>query len=246
MIDHLLDLADRSREQNRYLFSEFLSLPEQSEFLKAIGKNSAIPYTFWGGTEDCERKVIRFGSREELGYDEPFPISCLKLEPRMQKFADKLEHRDVLGALMNLGIRREVLGDIFLEENVAYLFCLTSIGEYIQESLTQIRHTSVKVSLCEMLPELSGSEPRLVECTVSSERIDVMIAERYNLSRSNVNELFRQGRVFLNGRETQQNSAALKGEDLVTVRGYGRFCYEENLGMTRKGKIRVAAKIWGH
>ncbi|MCR4587751.1 MAG: hypothetical protein K5682_05030 [Lachnospiraceae bacterium] len=246
MIDHLMDLADRSREQNRYLFSEFLSLPEQSDFLKMIGPHSAIPYEMWGGIEGCERKVVRFGSPEELGYEEDYPIVCLEIAPRMQKFADHLEHRDVLGALMNQGIRREVLGDIFFEENVAYLFCLSSIAEYLQDTLKQIRHTAIQVRVCENVPDLSGGKPKEKETTVASERIDVMIAECYNLSRSVCSELFHQGRVFLNGRQTEQTSAQLKAEDLVTVRGFGRFRYKENLGMTKKGKIRVVIELWGN
>ncbi len=245
MIDHLLDLADRSRAQNRYLFSEFLSLPEQSDFLKGIGNHSAVPYSMWGGMEGCERKVIRFGNAEDLGYEEEYPIVCLALSPRMQKFADHLEHRDVLGALMHLGIKREVLGDIFLEENVAYLFCLSSIAEFITKELTQIRHTSIRVSICDEIPALTGGKPVEKVVTVASLRIDVLIAELYNLSRNSVNELFRQGRVFLNGRETEQNSTLLKTEDLITVRGFGRFQVKADYGMTKKGKIRVAADLWG-
>ena len=70
---------------------------------------SYVPFDVFGGTENCERLMIRFGSEELFGYEEPFPICCLLAEPLIEKFADNFTHRDFLGAIMNLGIERDVM-----------------------------------------------------------------------------------------------------------------------------------------
>lgn len=79
--------------------------------------------TLYGGREEAERKILRFGSEAELGYEQPFPICCIRIRPLSAKFADKLSHRDYLGALMNLGIERSTMA-IFCRER-AKLFVLS-------------------------------------------------------------------------------------------------------------------------
>lgn len=76
--------------------------------------------TLYGGREEAERKILRFGSEAELGYEQPFPICCIRIRPLSAKFADKLSHRDYLGALMNLGIERSTIGDILPGEGEAF------------------------------------------------------------------------------------------------------------------------------
>ena len=80
--------------------------------------------------------------------------------------------------------------------------------------------------------------------SVSSARIDGVISKLYNIPRSTSLELFRAGRVFVNGRTTENNSYALKKGDSVTARGFGRFLYEGEQGETRKGKLRVLLKVY--
>ncbi len=125
----LKDLAERSYRQNVYSFSGFLSLAEQDQFWSV---EKELPYCkgkLWGGYEQAERKVARFGSAEELGYEEDYPIACVHIWPLQAKFADALSHRDFLGALMNLGIERSTLGDIRVGEKEAYLYCLSGMAE---------------------------------------------------------------------------------------------------------------------
>ena len=110
----LSELADRSYSKGQFTFTQFLNMAELSVYYE-IGKtlNYAKP-SVYGGYEGAERAVVRFGNPEELGYEEAFPIDLLEISPVAEKFADDLTHRDFLGALMNLGIERELLGDIIV------------------------------------------------------------------------------------------------------------------------------------
>ena len=145
----LEELARRSYTQNMFTFTDFLSLPELDLFYQNEPQLRFAGVTVFGGAEGVDRKIIRFGSQEDLGYEEEFPIVCIAIEPILEKFGENLSHRDYLGALMNLGIERENLGDIFIKGKNGYVFCLERIAEYILENLTQVRHTHVKLRILE-------------------------------------------------------------------------------------------------
>ncbi len=237
MINRLKDLADRSFQNGQYLFTNFLSIGEITEYYqheKAFG--FAHPVVF-GGYEGAERRMIRFGNEEELGYQQDFPISILSIQPVMNKFADELNHRDFLGALMNLGIKREMLGDILVTGKEACVFCKDSLVDYILENLKKVKHTSVKVSVIDepgkgILPE---KKERIIQ--VSSLRIDAVAAKVFNLSRQGILALFPAGYMHLNGIICTENAKMLKEGDVVSARGYGRFDFLEELGRSKKGKL---------
>ena len=100
-----------------------------------------------------QRVMVRFGNPEELGYDQEFSIACLKITPLADRFGETLSHRDYLGALMSLGIERELLGDILIREKTAWLFCAGHIAPFLKELLSRIRHTDIFVSIVKEIPE---------------------------------------------------------------------------------------------
>lgn len=200
---------------------------------------SYVDYSLYGGAEVCERQMLKFGSEEMFGYDEEFPISCVIVEPLLKKFADDLGHRDYLGALMNLGIERNTIGDIFVKDKTAYIFCVDRIAPYITDNLDKVRHTNVKCSIEKGIIEAVVPEKRPVSVIVSSERIDGVIARLYNMSRSRSVQHFREKKVMVNGRVMENNSYVMKPEDVISVRGYGKFIFCGVENETRKGRLKV-------
>lgn len=235
-----IDLSRVSYERGIYTFTDFLTLAEISDFFD-VEKSLYTKYRIFGGYDDAERCMIRFGDSEELGYETDFPISCIKIAPLQKKFAEDLSHRDFLGSLMNLGIERQVLGDIIINDKEAILFAKESLSETICNDLTRIRHTSVISQIVEVKEILPKKEFQEVLIQIKSERIDAIIAKTYNLSRSQASELFLQKKVFINGRLNENESHNLKPDSIVSVRGFGRFIYEGTTGTTRKGNL--CAKI---
>ncbi|MDE6639541.1 MAG: hypothetical protein K2K63_03340 [Acetatifactor sp.] len=238
------DLADRSYTQGVFTFTGFLGLGEQDAFWQEEQKLKYAGYTVYGGCENADRVMVRFGSAEELGYEVPFPIVCIHIRPLVSKFADDLTHRDFLGALMNLGIDRSTIGDIKVGEKQAYLFCQDTIGEFICENLDKVRHTSVKCSVTESAEDLVQEEPEIVCVQVQSVRVDAVLAKVYNMSREKSLELFRSGKVFVNGRLCENNARTLKAGDIVNARGHGKFRLEEGTRETRKGKLAIEAAVY--
>lgn len=222
-------------------FSQFLDGAEIAD----IRDNIHFPYgynvMFWGGFEDCERKVLGVFPEWEEAEEEKFPISVIKFIPG---FTKKLSHRDYLGTIMSLGIDRAKIGDILVEENAAYVFAYSDIAEYIADNIAKIANTGVKSEL------LSGDgidipkkNYKFAEVVCASLRLDAVIAGALNISRNVSMQLIGAGKVKLNYREANQSSKILKEGDLVSVRGYGRFFLEEEGELTRKGRLHITVKF---
>ena len=163
------------------------------------------------------------------------PFSILEIRGKQKKFAEKLSHRDVLGAVMNLGISREQVGDILFQESASYLFLLRKMKDYVAENLFTIRHTAVQ---CKEVVEMEGMERREVEerIFVPSERLDAIVSAVFHLSRGNAQEYFQKELVYRDG-ITVKGSSSLKGGEKISVRGLGKFRYIGVEKNTKKGRI---------
>ena len=229
------DLAEISLRQGRYTFTTFLTEAECSDFYSIRNTLPNVGVAIFGGYENAERVMLRFGDAESLGWEEPFPISCIRISPLSMKFADDLSHRDVLGAVMHLGIERSEIGDILISDKEAYLFCTQTMAEYLCRELNKVRHTSVRCTITEELPQSITQARKEGEIQIASERIDAVIAKIYRISRSDCLELFQRPLVFVNSRNMESGSHLLKEGDKVSVRGYGKFRFLGIIGETRKG-----------
>ncbi len=240
MKKRFVDLANQSYRNNVYTFTGFLSVGEQDLFWGTLPQIGQITYTLFGGVEGCERQMVRFGSEELLGYEEEFPIRCVEIKPTALKFADALTHRDFLGALMNLGIERSTLGDIFVADKIGYVFCHEKVADYMVSNVDRIRHTSVKCRILMEAPETVRPTLKKENLIVSSQRLDVVISKLFHLSRSQSLLLFREKKVFVNGRCMENNSGVCKEGDVVSVRGFGKFIYCGFVHETKKGNLSIS------
>ena len=243
--NHMMDMAEKSYRQNIFLFSDFLGLYEQDLFWQVAPKLQEKSFRLWGGKEQADRVMVRFGNPEELGYEVEFPISCIHITPLNQKFADDLSHRDFLGALMNLGIERSTIGDIIVGEKQAYLFCQEAMADFICENLVSVKHTNMKCEIVQDWKELAKEEPKRELLQVVSPRADALIAKTYRISREESLSLFQTGKVFVDGRLCEQNARLIKPGETVNARGFGKFVYLGEKGETRKGKLNVEVAVFG-
>lgn len=238
------ELAKKSYDSGCYTFTPFLSLDKLALFYRMEKELSYAGCCLSGGVEGAERQVVRFGDAQAFGYETDFPIVCLLVEALAPKFAEELTHRDFLGALMNLGIERELIGDIVVREKSGCIFCLERIAGYLTENLTRIRHTGVRLTVSDVVPETAKPRYSEEQVIVTSVRIDALIAKCYHLSRSESAGLFAAKKIFVGGRQCESAGYLCKDGDIVSVRGYGRFAVCGNFGVTGKGRVRVTLKIY--
>lgn len=237
------ELYDKADRGGYYTFTDFLGLAEQSALAEALPRTYG-GITAFGGAEGAERVMVRFGRADEIGYEVDFPIVCISVEPLSQKFADKLTHRDFLGALLNLGIERCTLGDIIIRENVGYVFADEKIAEFITGELSRVKRTDVRAKITDTLPEgeLYKTERRRIQ--IQSERLDAIIAKTYSLSRDDAQALIKRSLVFVNGKEITSSSHVPKKGDKISARGHGRLIYQGFDSTSRKGKLNALVDVY--
>ena len=231
-------MARTAYQRGIAVFSDFLNLNELNIFQNLRGEFSYLETETFGGYELAERQIAVFRPEAPVFYAD-YPVKCLKITPLNAKFAEDLNHRDNLGAVLNLGIDRACLGDILVEEDAAYLFCLERMADFIRDNLIRIRHTSVYVEQVEA--ENFHYEPKYKEVsgTVASVRLDKLLALAFNASRSSLTGLIEGGKVFVNGKLVTSNGYEPKEGDLISVRGMGRFRFRETGGQSKKGREYV-------
>ena len=221
------ELFARYDARQTWMFTSFLDLAAQDALMRSLPSLPRVPYTLYGGADGCERVMLRLGSAEECGYEQPFPIACIQIRPASLRFAEHLTHRDVLGALMSLGFERELLGDIIVREESSYLFCIERITQFVTDSLTQVRHTVQRMVV-----------------QLASVRIDALIAHVFKLSRTQAQTLITAGRVFVNGRVCLDHGYTPKADEVLSVRGHGRMRYIGVESMSKKGKSNTAVALY--
>lgn len=244
------DLAHTSYYREITVYTDFLDLNELHIVHSFQEKNHGVRILFFGGYEGAERQIAAFlpdalSCNEYKDLTPVYPIDCLKISPVSRKFSEQLTHRDFLGALIHLGIDRCKLGDLVLKDQDCFLFCHSHMTEFILQNLEKVKHTNVKLEQIFDPMEMPQPEFKEIQGTVASVRLDSMIALAFSSSRSSMLGLIEGGKVFVNGRLTVSNGYPLKPQDIVTVRGYGKFKYEGVKNMTKKGRCAVIINRYG-
>ena len=234
------ELADKCRMRDIPAHTEFLNLNEQDIFCRTMQKQKDVRWVLDGGYPMAERKVGLFLPSYAEDQDvSMLPVSCVHILPLNAKFADSLNHRDYLGALMNLGIERHKTGDIVTDGTRAWLFCMTDLAQYICENLRQVRHTSVYGEISEVPEEVLQPRFETIEGSVASVRLDALLALAFRTSRSKMVPCLEAGQVFVNGRLVLSTSEVPPEGAIVSVRHMGRFVYRGVKNATRKGRLFV-------
>lgn len=238
----LIDLSRQANRKGIVLFSDFLNLNEmniyhqcQSEFVTRTESYGGIPY--------AERQIIAF-IPDALYYEWTYPIAVLKVEPAYPKFAEELGHRDLLGSIMTLGIDRAKIGDILMGDGCYYILCEENVAPYFMEQLTKVRHTLVHLSIADA-DEIDFHQELIdKDGIITSNRLDAVIACVYRLSRSQSQELIHAERVFANGKIIQTPTYICKPDDIISVRGHGRFHFISISGETNKGRLKIKYQLY--
>lgn len=239
LIDRATDAVRLCEQRNIPKFVGFLSTAEAA----VIAKNVKTPLgCFYGGAAESERTV--FGVFPEYITDrlQAFPISVIDFTFPKQY---ALSHRDVLGALMSTGIVRAKVGDICFAEGHAFVFVLSDIADYIIAQVCKIKNVGVKgavVDLGQPAAPSFGSGRQAVRFTVASMRLDAVLCALTNLSRSKCEKAVSEGLVSVNSFEVTKPEKRLLLNDVIALRGTGKFKITKIGEVTRKGKISVFAE----
>ena len=239
----LVDLSNQADRRGIVTFSDFLNLNEQNIY-HISEREFCTQARLYGGYDGAERQMVAF-IPDALCYEWEFPICCIMAEPKYKKYAEKLTHRDILGALMHLGIDRGRIGDIVCKDQSYYIFCEETIQPFILEILSKIRNTVMSLSILENTGSIEV-QPEFEERLdmIASNRIDCIIAKAYHFSRSEAAEYLGSEKVFINGKCITNCNQSCENGAIISVRGKGRFIFETDQTFSKKGKLRVTFKIY--
>lgn len=240
-IARCLDQVEIAHGKHRPVLTGFLD-PGQAALLTQVAAGAGgVQVHTWGGYPDAERVRACLRPADWRPVPPDFEISLLRVSPRVPGgTAPSLCHRDYLGALLGLGLKREKIGDCLVQPSEGVVCLAAEIAGFVEENLTQVGRWTVTVQPVapgESLPEPPPLRSRTV--TAASPRLDAVLGAAFNLSRSRAAALIRAGSVNVNWRAQTNPDAPLRAGDTVSCRGRGRFRVLELAGPTRRGRQRL-------
>lgn len=241
IISKLFDKISLAEKQNKIQSTDFLSPFELKLLTNVLTMISYHNYKIYGGLENAQRNIIIIypNKLEEIFENNLFDYNSICNCIRIKNNSDDFEHKVYLGGLIKLGIRREKIGDIVVFEKGADIIVDKDVTKFLisnLQELTRFQKSSIEVV---KLEEVTRKEQEFkdLKLTVSSLRLDNVVAELTKTSRNKAVEILNQERVFINYKSELKNTKLVKESDLVTIRGVGKFIIYEIAGNTRSGKV---------
>lgn len=233
------DLFDISSRKDVTKFSYFLD-ERQLYICELISKKyPCLNFSFYGGYDDAQRKMLGvFASYSSCGNEE-FPITPVTFIYREQ---DKLTHRDFLGALMSLQIERNVIGDIIIEDGRAVAFLHSNIAQSVCGDIDKIGRVGVKTIIGFDNDFHYEQKYDTISGTVSSLRIDCIVSMFMKISREKAVSLIEGKLVAVNSLVCSKKDYEIKEKDKISVRGFGKIIIENIGGLTKKNRIHIDCK----
>ncbi|AKP46782.1 MULTISPECIES: RNA-binding protein [Bacillus] len=237
-IDDVLESIRQVEEKYAPKLMDFLDPREQQILSSLLGKNTEVNVSFFGGTVQAERKRALLYPPYFSVQQEDFQVALFEiLYP--QKFV-VLNHRDVLGSLMGLGLRREKFGDILAKEGRFQFLVAAEMADFVKLNFRQVGKASVQLEEKKLEEAIESEESwQPVQTTVSSLRLDVMISAYAKLSRQKVQTMIKSGLVKVNWKVVDNPAFLCEEGDVLSVRGKGRCKLLSIDDKTKKEKWRI-------
>ena len=236
---HVEDLFQRAQQKYVTCFTGFLDL-HQIRLAQWVANASGYQsYSFYAGHPDGERLMLGVFAPYEPVEEAQFPIVPLTVTFRKE---DTVGHRDLLGSLLGLQLKREAIGDILLSPGLAVCFISRVFAPLVLSELKKVGRVGVKVveGAPEQLPALHHYKDLPVN--VSSLRLDCVVAAVCGFSRERASTAIRAGLATVNGAAQEDVSHLLDEGDVLSVRGVGKFRFEKVLSTTKKGRLQLLCK----
>ncbi|MBQ7595685.1 MAG: hypothetical protein IJU45_03355 [Clostridia bacterium] len=243
--DKILECENNSVITN----TDFLDLRKQSIAVSYLKRKKGVRWLLWGGYENAERKIIIF-----LPYYVENFFDYIKTNksdiPLVLFRADKddfssLSHRDYLGSILGLGIKREKIGDILVDEKGCFFFALPVISAYISSNLSKAGRGTLSISIKEDIEELNYT-PNIKQkvCFIQSPRLDSVCSAVFSLSRSKASEFIEKGLVFVNDEQILKADHKLKVPDKIVIKGRGRAILKDDTGRSKKDRTALVVDVF--
>lgn len=235
----VIDLCEIVSKTRSIQCTDFYNPFEVKELSSLINTYDTISFSLIGN-EDSESKAILIYPDYMNEVNAADFVSLIRIDKKDYDIA----HKDVLGSLLSLGIKREKVGDIIINGEAIYFYIRNEILDYVLLNLEKIKNYGVDLEVIDLETPLARTidyEEKLVTC--ASARLDLVLANVYNLSRSDAKNAIEAGLVKINYKVTYKISETLDVGDMVSMRRRGRFIVGDYLGLSKKDKLKLVIKI---
>lgn len=245
LVAKAIDKYKQAIRSNKITYTEFLTGNEIKIIEKAFIEERINDYIIYGAHEDADRNIIVFYPEK---FTEEIIFSNFKniLKLIRISFPKEItfEHREILSGIMKLGIKRERFGDIIVYDTGCDIVCFDDMAKILESNLkelTRFRKSKIEIKdISEIV--IKENEFEDVKIIISSNRLDNFVSELARCSRTKANEIIEEGRVFINNVNEFKYSKKLQIGDKITIRGKGKFIYENDESKTRSDRIVVLLK----
>ena len=231
----IIDRISSTEKKGYTTYCGFLD-PRQQMLLKRIEPELPVSLLLYGGYQAAERQMAAF--YERIPEWNEFPISILEGKARE---ISSFSHRDILGSLMGLGLKREKIGDILIDETVKIIVS-DDVAQYILFHLEKIGNRNIQVDYYTRVLTAPERKKKIIRDTVVSLRLDTICAVAFGISRSSAVKLIQQQRVFVIYEMIDNVSHILKGGDILSAKGYGKAEFDQVTGKSRKDRYIIVMK----
>ena len=246
-LSQVLDKIEFMKAREKIEYTDFLDMYQISLVENFLKKIKFENYKLYGGYEDAERKILIIYPEEyndnmlEKNYPKILKVVRVTLGEEEQ---GKYSHRNYLGGIVKLGLKREKVGDILVADVGADIIAMEEFSEILKKELPSLtRFENSKVEIID-LKDLRKKEISIedVKIIVPSLRLDNIVSDLARTSRSKAVQIIAQERVFINGQNETKLSKQIKLHDIITIRGKGRFVIKEFDGTTRSGRTVIVVE----
>lgn len=239
LVAKVLDKLEYCNKYGKISNTGFINEREISIVKNVLNKLGISNYVIYGGYVEAQRRLVIFypnyfdDNMLSKNYNVIMQVIEINLPHDLQ---GKYSHRDYLSGLMKLGIAREKIGDILVEDIGADIIILKEITAYVEQNIATLTRFSKSQIRMKSLEELKATQIKKEELNiiVPSLRLDNIVSELAKISRSKANNLILQERVLINYEIITKNSKLIKEDDIITIRGKGKFHFIEQIGETKK------------
>jgi RNA-binding protein YlmH len=235
-ISRLEDYYSKSELGGYVKFIGFLDEYEKSAALSFLSKRNKNCFMFFGGYECSVREFLCIHSDDIPVDKDMFPINPISF---FYRESDVLSHRDFLGAMMSLGIKRESIGDILVSKGSALAFLSDTASKLVVNEINKIGRVGVTVKKGMEAPVSLESSFEKQSYTVASNRLDCIVAAVSKVSRNTALEMINNSLVFVNGIETKDQSKKVSESSVLTIRKKGKYIVDSLSEQNKKGRLRL-------
>ncbi|MCH4008440.1 YlmH family RNA-binding protein [Companilactobacillus sp.] len=242
-IDKIGDLLLRTQSMYIPQLTDFLNLRQRAILDNLVNKYDDLFVHYYGGYEGAERVRGIIAPDYFVPKQSDFKIALYEVR-YPERFAN-LHHGQILGSLTGSGIDRDHFGDIITDGKRWQFFVFDDISKYIEQQVDKIG--SFKVHLIkkdfqnDLLMPIDESDDETIN--VQSLRLDTIIAEAYDLSRTQTKSMVEHGKVQLNWVPNRNPSAFATIYDTISVHGYGRIRVNNIMGKSKNNKYIIFVNV---